>query len=346
METLTICKPFDIHVHPRRGPMMMAVMPLLARYSQGIVAEPNASKYGPAIKTAAEALEYRHELAEVSHDQVRIISACMLTDSTTREDIEAWSQNVARVGKLYPAGVTTGSAEGVTDPMKLKIVFANMWRCSRILSIHCEMPGSDPLQQEQDYLPTLRRILDLDPRPRVIVEHISSRKTLELLSQYRDGSVFGTIMPQHLLLTKADVFAPDGTIAYPHNWCKPVAKEEADREALIEALFTSEWQYCFASDFAPHPEWAKLKDPPAAGCANYPAGLLRLVEICETHHCLEKLEDLTSTIPARIYGINAGKQTITLDKKPFVVPEYVDLSNGERLRLWQGGQELSWSLRA
>eukprot|EP00922_Rhytidocystis_sp_ex-Travisia-forbesii_P019933 GHVS01029417.1.p2 GENE.GHVS01029417.1~~GHVS01029417.1.p2 ORF type:complete len:146 (+),score=21.21 GHVS01029417.1:492-929(+) len=115
-------------------------------------------------------------------------------------------------------------------------------------------------------------------------------------------NVAATITAHHLELTVDDVMTPNGSeIAQPHNYCKPLAKQLADREALRQA--TEHHKFFLGSDSAPHPIEAKQK---SAGCA---AGVFTsaylIAYLCDTFDKISRsqfLYDFTSSRAADFFG--------------------------------------------
>lgn len=68
------------------------------------------------------------------------------------------------------------------------------------------------------------------PTLRITIEHVTDRRTLNLVHQL--PNVAASITAHHLELTLDDVIG-DGI--RPHNYCKPIAKRELDRAALQDA---------------------------------------------------------------------------------------------------------------
>ena len=95
----------------------------------------------------------------------------------------------------------------------------------------------------------------------------------------------------------------------------------------------------FGSDSAPHPKSAKEAEEPAAGCFTAPIILPCLAELFDKHDCLDKLQAFISDNAQKIYGITPHKTTVTLEKKPFTIPEiYNDV-----VPVF-AGKEITWSL--
>ncbi|RMD42319.1 hypothetical protein DV735_g2777, partial [Chaetothyriales sp. CBS 134920] len=195
-----------------------------------------------------------------------------LNDKITPEVIHAAKASGAIAGvKSYPRGVTTGSDGGVkgVDYSPYYPVFAAMEQAGLVLNLHGECPFADAdagdeepeaaaddesavvdvLNAEEKFLPTLREVVTRFPKLKVVLEHVTTRAAVEYVRQLkRDGfdNVRATITAHHLWLT-VDDWAGDGL-----NFCKPVAKREADRRALLRAGLHADGLFFLGSDSAPH----------------------------------------------------------------------------------------------
>ncbi|RMZ84214.1 hypothetical protein DV738_g476, partial [Chaetothyriales sp. CBS 135597] len=179
-----------------------------------------------------------------------------LNDKITPEVIREAKASGAIAGvKSYPRGVTTGSDGGVkgVDYSPYYPVFAAMQDAGLVLNLHGESDDGnaviDVLNAEERFLPTLREVVTRFPRLKVVLEHVTTRAAVEYVRALRrDGfaNVAATITAHHLWLT-VDDWAGDGL-----NFCKPVAKREADRRALIRAGVQGEGVFFLGSDSAPH----------------------------------------------------------------------------------------------
>ena len=114
MERLTLRRPDDWHLHLRDGAALAAVVGDSARRFARAIVMPNLK---PAVRTTTQALEYRSriEAALPRGAKFEPLMTLYLTDDTPPEEIERAKRSGAVFGvKLYPAGATTHSDEGVT----------------------------------------------------------------------------------------------------------------------------------------------------------------------------------------------------------------------------------------
>ena len=117
--TLTITRPDDWHLHLRDGEMMHSVVGATARTFARAVVMPNLT---PPVTTVAAAAAYRDRIlaALPAGSAFAPLMTLYLTDNTPAEEIaRARASGFVIAVKYYPAGSTTNSDSGVTDP----------WRC-------------------------------------------------------------------------------------------------------------------------------------------------------------------------------------------------------------------------
>ena len=86
MRKIKLTKPDDWHIHLRQGQAMSSVVAMTARQMGRAIVMPNLS---PPIKTAAQALVYRHEIIDSlpKGSDFNPLMTLYLTDKTTKQDI-------------------------------------------------------------------------------------------------------------------------------------------------------------------------------------------------------------------------------------------------------------------
>jgi dihydroorotase len=152
--------------------------------------------------------------------------------------------------KYYPGGVTTnsGGSTGDIDPDDEKTgkVFEAMIECGIALSLHPETTVTKDRfgtitkgfvhRAEREFRTLAERIAAKYPRLIVIIEHISTREMAELVASEKYLNLYGTVTPQHLLLTAHD---KEGGHAFePHLHCKPTLKDPEDLIAIQKLVFS------------------------------------------------------------------------------------------------------------
>lgn len=333
MENLTLLDPLDMHLHLREGETLRVVAPYTARHFSGAVVMPNLKE---PLRSVALVESYKESvLVACQGERFSPFMTLFFHDELTKEElIEAKNRGI-KIVKLYPKGSTTGSESGVAEiltPKTLQIL-AWMEELGLILSTHGESAGF-VLEREFEFLAIYERIATTFPRLKVIIEHMSDARSLELLE--RVENLYGTITLHHLLYTLDDVV---GGALNPHLFCKPLIKLPRDREALRRAAFGAHAKVSFGSDSAPHPRSAKESSKGAAGIFSAPILLSALTELFEAHGALENLQAFISDNAHQIYGITPLGKRLTLVKKPFVVAgDYAGFVPPE------AGKTLAWSV--
>jgi dihydroorotase len=237
--------------------------------------------------------------------------------------------------KLYPAGITTNSKDGVNSfsVEKLRPALTAMSELGIPLCIHGET-GGFVMDREREFIPVYEELAVAFPDLTIIMEHITTAHSIEILQ--RHPNLYATITLHHLLITLDDVA---GGMLQPHLFCKPIAKRPEDREALLWAALEAHPKVMFGSDSAPHPRDAKEAPGCAAGVFTAPIALPALAELFARHGKLENLQHFVSTNAKRIYGIEPPAKRVRLTDTPMRVPErYGDVVP------MMAGEEIGWSI--
>ncbi len=345
MKTITIIRPDDFHVHLRQGDLLQVVLPFTSCVFSRAVAMGNLST---PIVTAQQIRDYRLEiLAHRINSSFSPIMSVMLVNGMTPEILAETHKVGTQVLKLIPGGTSTNSNEGVplAELEKYYSVLAKAQELGMIFSGHFELI-MDPktgenipeLKREERAIPYLKAIVREFPGLKVVVEHVTTKRMIQLVKDSPDN-VAATITAHHLLLEAKDVIDEKGVAINPFNYCKPIAKTEEDREAVVGAAISSNPKFFFGSDSAPHPFSAKRRIPPAAGIFSAPVALLLLTQVFGERAALSRLEGFVSQSGARFYGLPPNPDTITLEEKDWMVPESI-----KGIPVFWGGKILKWQV--
>jgi dihydroorotase len=344
MNTLTLRRPDDWHVHLRDGAALAAVVKFTAeRFGRAIVM-PNLK---PAITTTALARAYRERILAALPANTRFepLLTLYLTESTTAEEIDrAQATGFIHGVKLYPAGATTHSDAGVTDIANVYGVLARMEEIRMPLLVHGETPHPevDVFDRETHFIDAvLQPLLERFPRLRVVFEHITTARAVEFVTGARAG-VAATITPQHLLHNRNAIFS--GGLR-PHYYCLPILKREHDREALLGAATGGNPRFFLGTDSAPHERAAKESACGCAGMFTAHAAIELYAEVFESAGRLNRLEPFASQFGADFYELPRHDDTITLIKESWVPPDVYDFGNGA-LVPYRAGGSIAWRLAA
>src|SRR6266849_3856328 len=266
-----------------------------------------------------------------------------LTDDTPPEEIALATRSGHVFGvKLYPAGATTHSDEGVTRLSRCFHALEKMAEVGMPLLIHGEStdPAIDVFDREKAFIEeTLGPTLERFPQLKVVLEHITTRDAVQYV-EVTGANVAATITAHHLLMNRNALFM--GGIR-PHHYCLPVLKREEHREALVEAATSGNPKFFLGTDSAPHARAAKEA---GCGCAGiYTAhGAIELYAIAfEEAGALDKLEGFASEYGARFYGLPVNSGRITLVREDWKVPERLAFG-GEELVPLRAGESIPWKL--
>ena len=342
VDSITLTRPDDWHLHLRDGAALAAVLPASARQFARAIVMPNLR---PPVTTAAAALAYRERIAAAlpAGSSFQPLMTLYLTDNTPPDEIvRAKAAGVVAL-KLYPAGATTNSDAGVTDLRKTYPTLEAMQRAGLLLLVHGEVtdPDIDIFDREAVFIDCvmlpLRRAF---PELKVVFEHITTAEAAAYVAG-SDGPTAATITAHHLLYNRNALFT--GGLR-PHYYCLPVVKKEAHRLALVQAATSGSPNFFLGTDSAPHAAALKEQSVCGAGCYTAPAALELYAEAFEAAGALDKLEGFASFFGADFYGLPRNTGSVTLLRQPWVLPELLPF--GEALiKPLRAGETLNWKLQ-
>ncbi|XP_021770040.1 dihydroorotase, mitochondrial-like [Chenopodium quinoa] len=339
---LTLTRPDDWHLHLRDGDLLVAVAPYSARHFGRAIVMPNLR---PPITTTAAAVAYRESIMDVlpADSDFNPLMTLYLTDKTSPNEIKfARESEVVYAVKLYPAGATTNSQDGVTDLFgKCLPVLQEMAEQNMPLLVHGEVtdPDVDIFDREKVFIDTvLRPLIQKLPQLKVVMEHITTADAVKFIESCNTGTVAATVTPQHIILNRNSLF--QGGLQ-PHNYCLPVLKREIHRQTILSAVTSGSKQYFLGTDSAPHERQRKESSCGCAGIFNSPVALSLYAKVFEEAGALDKLEAFTSFNGPDFYGLPRNTSKIKLKKEPWKVPDHIPFSSGEIIPMF-AGQTLDW----
>jgi len=342
MNTLTLRRPDDWHVHLRDGAALGAVAKFTAQRFGRAIVMPNLQ---PAIATADMARAYRERILAALPAGARFepLLTLYLTNATAPDEIDrARAAGFVHGVKLYPAGATTHSDAGVTDIAHVYGVLERMEKLGMPLLVHGETPHADVdvFDRETHFIDAvLQPVLERFPTLRVVFEHITTARAVEFVTGARAG-VGATITPQHLLHNRNAIFT--GGIR-PHYYCLPILKRERDRLALLDAATGGNPRFFLGTDSAPHDRAAKENACGCAGMFTAHAAIELYAEAFESVGRLDRLEGFASHFGADFYALPRHEDTITLVKETWVSPKVYDFGQGA-LVPYRAGEPITWRL--
>jgi dihydroorotase len=342
INTLTIARPDDWHVHLRDGEVLKNTVADTSRYFGRAIIMPNLV---PPVTNATLAKSYYDRIMAASPSKhFQPLMVLYLTDNTSAQDIiDAKESGIVYAAKLYPAGATTNSSSGVTDVAKLKAVFAAMQSVGMPLLIHGEVTTDDIdiFDREQVFIDTILIPLVANyPDLKIVLEHITTKNAVDFV-QSTGKNVAATITVHHLLFNRNHMLV--GGIR-PHYFCLPILKRNIHQQALIEAATSGSDKFFLGTDSAPHAQHAKESACGCAGCYTAHAAIELYVEVFEQENALDKLEAFASLNGPAFYQLPVNEDKITLVKKAWPVPATLTFGNDVVVPI-RGGDSIAWQVQ-
>jgi dihydroorotase len=342
VDSITLTRPDDWHLHLRDGPGMASVLADTARCFARAIVMPNLR---PPVTTTQQALHYRERILGALPEGAGFdpLMTLYLTDDTPPEEITRAKLSGRVYGvKLYPAGATTHSDAGVTRLSRCFRALERMEELGLPLLIHGETtdPEIDVFDRERVYLeevlgPAIERFQNL----KVVLEHITTREAVQFV-EVTGARVAATITAHHLLLNRNALFM--GGIR-PHHYCLPVLKREEDREALVQAATSGNPKFFLGTDSAPHAQGTKEAACGCAGIYTAHSAIELYATAFEEAGALDRLGDFASRFGAAFYGLAQNEGTITLERTEWTVPHTLAFGD-ERVVPLRAGETIPWKL--
>ncbi|MGV3728138.1 dihydroorotase [Hydrogenophaga sp.] len=343
LDTLTITRPDDWHLHVRDGDALRTVVPHTAAQFGRAIIMPNLK---PPVTTAAQAVAYRERIQRAVPEGVSFepLMTLYLTDNLPPDEIARARDAGVVACKLYPAGATTNSDAGVTDIRKTHKTLEAMQRAGVLLLVHGEVtsPDIDLFDREavfiDEQLIPLRRDF---PELKIVMEHITTQEAAQYVAEAGPFTA-ATLTAHHLLYNRNAIFT--GGIR-PHYYCLPVLKRETHRQALVAAATSGSDRFFLGTDSAPHPAHLKEHATGCAGCYTAHAALEMYAEAFDSVGALHQLEAFASFHGPAFYGLPRNSGTVTLQRESWTTPESFRFGEAE-LKPLRGGEALPWKLKA
>jgi dihydroorotase len=299
------------------------------------------------IETADDVDAYRARLDTLLPAGTTPIMTISLKPTTTPEIIRACRGKIWAV-KYYPGGVTTnsGGSTGDIDPDDEVTgrVFDAMIECGIILSLHPETTVTRDShgqitkgfvhRAEREFRTLAERIAEKYPKLMIVIEHISTRDMAELVECEKYPNLYGSITPQHLLLTAHD--KEWGHAFETHLHCKPTLKDPEDLIAIQRLVYSGNQKVFFGSDSAPHPQDVKECAHCASGVFSSPIAIQIVTdwwmsdttstwwqsvsgEMLSDDEKIARLQRFFCENGEALYP-RVWERTITLEKSTFTIP--------------------------
>jgi len=342
MQTLTLTRPDDWHLHLRDGAAMASVLAHSARQFARAIVMPNLR---PPVTSVAAARAYRERILAALPEGAKFepLMSLYLTDGTGAAEIEAAKKSgIVHAVKYYPAGATTNSDSGVTRIERAFAAIEAMQQHDLPLLVHGEVttPEVDVFDRERVFLDTvLAEIARRFPRLRIVVEHVTTREAVDFVAA-GGANIAATITAHHLLYNRGAMFA--GGLR-PHFYCLPVLKREEHRRALLAAATGGNPKFFLGTDSAPHARASKESGCGHAGIYTAHAAIELYAEAFEQAGALDRLEAFASFYGADFYRLPRNRDSITLRREAQPVPGEFAFG-AETLVPLRAGESIGWRL--
>ena len=342
MNTITLVKPDDFHLHLRDGLQLASVARDSARRFARAIIMPNLA---PPVVSVRQALEYRQRILDCLPDDTDFnpMMTLYLTDDTPRDEVDRVTETDGVYAfKYYPAGATTHSASGVTDIGKVIPVLEYMAQRDVPLLVHGEVTDAevDVFDREKVFIErVLSPLAENIDALRIVLEHVTTREAVQFVIGSSDR-IAATITPHHLMLNRNAMLS--GGIN-PHHYCLPILKRERHRQALLAAATSGNPKFFLGTDSAPHSAQAKEKPPCCAGIYNACAAIELYASVFDAMNSLDTLEQFASRNGARFYGLPLNTQRISLRREEWRIPDMINFA-GDTLVPFRAGELCRWKL--
>ncbi|KAL8232823.1 hypothetical protein R6Q57_002601 [Mikania cordata] len=366
---LSIAQPDDWRLHLRDGELLKTVISHSEKQFGRAIIMPNLR---PPVTTNAAAVAYRDSIMKALQGNTDFtpLMTLYLTDKTSPHEIKLARESGVVYGvKLYPAGATTNSQDGVTDLFgKCMPVLEEMVNQNMPLLVHGEVtdPQIDIFDRERVFIDRiLKPLIQRLPKLKIVMEHVTTMEAVKFVESCEEGCVAATVIPQHLYLNRNSLF--QGGLQ-PHNYCLPVLKRETHsmcflsltqkcfryyycycciivvsnvRQAIVASVSSGNKRFFLGTDSAPHDRQRKECACGCAGVYNSPVALSIYAKVFEEAGALDKLEAFTSFNGPAFYGLPRNTRKITLKKTTWKVPESYAYASGSIVPM-SAGESLEW----
>jgi dihydroorotase len=329
-------------LHLRDGAVLRDVLPHTARQFARAIVMPNLK---PPVTTVALAKAYYERIVAVLPSNLKFepLMTLYLTDKTSPDEIRrAVDSGFIHGVKLYPAGATTNSDAGVTSLKHCMITLETMQEVGLPLLVHGEVTDGDidlfdreAVFIEKILIPLRKQL----PALKIVFEHITTYQAADYVRD-ADGPIAATITAHHLLYNRNAIFK--GGVR-PHYYCLPVLKRETHRQALLKAAGSGNPRFFLGTDSAPHAKGLKEHACGCAGCYTALHAMELYAQAFEEIGALNKLEAFASFHGPDFYGLPRNQDRITIDRRPWHIPEELRMAESTVVPL-DAGQLLQWKL--
>jgi len=341
MQSLTIIRPDDWHLHLRDGAVLARTVADTALQFGRAMIMPNLM---PPIVDTDMAIAYKARVDGQNSSLIALMTL-YLTDHTSAQEIQrAFDSSIVKAVKLYPAGATTNSSAGVSKLEHLYHAIEKLAELGMPLLVHGEITDShvDIFDREKRFIDQqLGPLLERFPNLKCVFEHITTSDAATFVTE-ASNQVAATITPQHLLYNRNDLLV--GGVK-PHLYCLPILKRNTHQQALQAAVSNGSKKFFLGTDSAPHAQGAKESACGCAGCYSSPAAIELYAQAFESFDALHHLEAFASLNGPDFYGLARNLDSITLTRRNWQIPNRLIFGDDVIIPL-AAGQTLNWKMEA
>ena len=341
-QNIIIRKPDDWHLHLRTGAILKKVLKYTSSTFGRAIIMPNLD---PPVLTTNQAWTYFQHISELvpkTHNFKPLMTLFLTEQSDILDIREGVKKGIVTALKLYPAGSTTNSSNGVRDISRIYSLLEKISLLNIPLLIHGEATDSniDVFDREAYFIEnTLAPLRKKIPELRIVLEHITTKESVDFILK-SDRNLTATITPHHLIINRSSMFLNG---IRPHYYCLPLAKREVHRLALVNAAISGNPRFFLGTDSAPHFDNFKENACGCAGIFSAPNALKCLAHIFEKNAALDKLEGFVSLNGAKYYGLPANSSYTRLSKVIKPNEELKSISIGKnKITVFDPGFSLLW----
>lgn len=347
INSITITKPDDWHLHLRDGAMLATVLPFSENvFARGLIM-PNLK---PPVANKVLAENYFNKIMAVRKNNFQPKMAIYLTAQTTADTVNECinHQNIIAF-KWYPMGATTNSDFGVSEQLmlnnpQLQEVLSALSQSHIPLCIHAEVVDNniDIFAREKVFIErVLIPLLKIHPKLKIVFEHLSTAAAVNFINENSAKYTLGGTITAHHLSFNRNIMLAGGI--RPHYYCLPILKKESDRLALIKAAISGSPNFFLGTDSAPHTRNNKENSCGCAGCFSAPVAMSLYAEVFNNAGAISKLENFASKFGAEFYQLPLNQDKVELVKTPSIVPQ--SLGSGENTIVpFLAGETLTWQV--
>ncbi|BAB13039.1 dihydroorotase [Buchnera aphidicola str. APS (Acyrthosiphon pisum)] len=345
VKKIKIIKPDDWHVHLRDNEILNQVIKYTGKFYKRAVIMPNLNS---PITSCLKSIAYRNRILKSMHLNYKFkpLMTCYLTNSTSPKELEfGFSKKIFVAAKFYPNGCTTNSKTGIKKISDITPVLECMEKIGMPLLIHGEEINQniDIYDREAKFIEkTLDPLRKKFPKLKIVLEHITTKESVEYIKNNDVNYLSATITPHHLMLNRNDMFY--GGIQ-PYLYCLPILKKNKHRMALRKAISNGDKHFFLGSDTAPHLHKNKINMLGCAGIFNAPSSLLSYVKVFEEMRALKYLQSFCSENGPKFYNMPINKETITIIKKPCKIIKKINVGRNVIIP-FLSGEILNWSIES